>query len=316
MNNFPNLSYACINLTLQEQGIYTGRSLIQKTFKAKGLDYVSGLALQNAIDLKKIIEWNIANGFKLFRISSNIFPWWSEYNIQDLKDFIKIYDILLDIGDLTNRHKHRLSFHPDHFNKLGSGDEAVVQKTLKDIEQHSFMFDLMALVPSNYNKINIHVGGSYGDKVATLKRFCDNFKRLSTNAKQRLTVENDDKEALYSVKELYDGIYKVIGIPIVFDYHHHSIYDGGLSQHEAFEMAYSTWNVWNKVIPVCHYSESKEGNLRGHSDYIKTDEINQYGKVVDIIIEAKAKELAVLDFSERKSKKSLTLLYNYSMMYI
>lgn len=304
MNN-SNLSYACINLTLHKQGIYTGRSLIQKTFKAKGLDYVSSLALKNVIDLKKIIEWNISNGFTLFRMSSDIFPWWSEYNIQDLKDFIQIYDILLEIGDFTNQHKHRLSFHPDHFNKLGSGDEIVLQKTIKDIEQHSFVFDLMGLVPSHYNKINIHIGGSYGDKVSTLKRFCDNFKRLSTNAQKRLTVENDDKEALYSVKELYDGIYKVIGIPIVFDYHHHSIYPDGMSQQDAFEMAYSTWNG---IIPVCHYSESKDGNLRGHSDYIKATEINQYGKRVDIIIEAKAKELAVLDFIKRIKRKDLTLV--------
>ena len=65
------------------------------------------------------------------------------------------------------------------------------------------------------NKINIHVGGAYGNKKAALKRFCKNFLRLQSSAQARLTVENDDKANMYSVKDLYEGVYKVVGIPIV-----------------------------------------------------------------------------------------------------
>ena len=54
-----------------------------------------------------------------------------------------------------------------------------------------------------------------------MKRFCENFNRLPDSVKTRLTVENDDKASMYSVVDLYEGVYKVIGIPIVFDYHHH-----------------------------------------------------------------------------------------------
>ena len=284
-----NYSYACINMTLQSQDIYTGRSMIQKTFKERGLAYVSSLSLQNVKDLKKIIEWNILNGFQLFRVSSDIFPWNSEYEYSQLKDYHEIAKILLEIGTLCKIHNHRLSFHPDHFNKLGSPDMFTMSKALRDIEQHSRIFDLMGFEPIRYNKINIHIGGSYDDKIKTMRRFCDNFKLLSTNAQKRLTVENDDKLAMYSVKELFHGVYEQIGIPIVFDYHHHLFNNGDLSEEEAFCMAYLTWG---DMAPVFHYSESaKDKNPRAHSDYVLNSP-NCYGRDINVIVEAKMKELA------------------------
>ena len=87
-----------------------------------------------------------------------------------------------------------------------------------------------------------------------MDRFCKNFEKLPSNVKSRLTIENDDKASMYSVQDLYDGIYKRIGIPIVFDYHHHRFCDGGLTEREAFELAYSTWP--EDIIPAMHYSES------------------------------------------------------------
>jgi UV DNA damage endonuclease len=69
------------------------------------------------------------------------------------------------------------------------------------LEIHSEIFDLMNLPASSQSKINIHVGGAYGDKLETLKRFVQNFKLLSKNLQARLTVENDDKGGLYTVQE-------------------------------------------------------------------------------------------------------------------
>jgi UV DNA damage endonuclease len=115
-------------------------------------------------------------------------------------------------------------------------------------------------------------------------------------------VENDDKASMYSVKELYDGIYKRIGIPIVFDYHHHRFCDGGLSEKEALELAISTWP--EDIVPVVHYSESRsieqaDEKIRpqAHSDYVY-DKIDTYGNTIDIMIEAKRKELAVQRYKE------------------
>merc|ERR1711991_160395 len=112
----------------------------------------------------------------------------------------------------------------------------------------------MNLTRTPFNKINIHIGGAYGDKEKSMERFCKNFERLPDSVKTRLTVENDDKATMYSVTDLYEGVYCKIGIPIVFDYHHHRFCDGGLSEEDALEVAISTWI---DTVPVVHYSESR-----------------------------------------------------------
>jgi UV DNA damage endonuclease len=162
---------------------------------------------------------------------------------------------------------------------------------------------MMGLSRTPYNKINIHLGGVYGDKESAMDRFCKNFELLPDSVKTRLTVENDDKATMYSVKELYNGIYKRIGVPVVFDYHHHRFCDGGLTEQEALELAMSTWP--QEIVPVVHYSESRsieqeDEKIRpqAHSDYVY-DYIDTYGNVVDVMIEAKHKELAVKTYMEK-----------------
>ena len=91
------------------------------------------------------------------------------------------------------------------------------------------VFDLMGFEPSHWNKINIHIGGVYGDKLATLDRFAENFERLSANCKARLTLENDDWGSAFAVKDLLP-LSRKCNIPIVFDFHHHKFCSGGCTR--------------------------------------------------------------------------------------
>ena len=297
------MGYACINMQLSKQKprIYTGRSMIKRTFKSKGIEYASELGLENCKDLYTIIKWNNENGFKFFRITSNLFPWSSEYKLSDMPDYKEICNILSDVGKYVDNNDMRITSHPGPFNVLTSPHPHVVDNCIVDLSIHGEVFDLMGLSRTPYNKINIHIGGVYGDKVSAMERFCTNFHRLPESVKSRLTVENDDKATMYSVVDLYEGVYKVIGIPIVFDYHHHRFNTGGLSEEDALEVAISTWG---DIVPVVHYSESRnieqeDDKIRpqAHSDYVY-DYIDTYGNKVDIMVEAKAKELAVLKYKE------------------
>ena len=182
---------------------------------------------------------------------------------------------------------------------LVSPNKQVVQNTVVDLQMHAEMFDMLGLTRSYYNKINIHCNGVYGDKISAMNRFCDNFSKLSNGIKNRLTIENDDKSSMYSVKDLM-YIHERTGIPIVFDYHHHKFCNGGLSEKDAFKLAVSTWP--DNITPIVHYSESKSihtNNIKikpqAHSDYIRCLP-ETYGFDVDIMIEAKAKELAIMEF--------------------
>jgi len=295
-----NLGYACINMSLGKN-VTTNRSMVKRTFNEKGLDYVSELALANSKDVLKILVWNKNNNIKFFRLSSALVPWGDGLDLTTLKDYDEISIALRRAGDYAKANGIRITSHPGPFVVLTSPKENVVEAAIKDLELHGKIFDLLGLSQTPYNKINIHCNGVYGDKLSAMNRFCENYLKLSDSVKNRLTVENDDKASMYNVKDLM-YIHNKINIPIVFDYHHHIFNTGDLTEEEALKLAITTWG---DIMPVVHYSESKalheENNKlkpQAHSDYIKSLP-NTYGLNVDIMVEAKAKELAILPFIKK-----------------
>jgi len=306
-----NYGYACINMTLSDvpksKRITTNRTMIKRTFKEKGIKYASELALQNVLDLEKILKWNENNDIKFYRMSSDIFPWASEYEFDALPDIGAIKRVLARVGLYAVNNGHRLTFHPGPFCCLASPNDGVVEKTYKELNNHSRIFDMMGFFPSHYNKINIHVGGTYGDKEKTAKRFIQNFHKpggLDENTKRRFTLENDDKASMWSTKEIYEKIHHKTGIPIVFDYHHHRFCTGGLTEGEAVKLAASTWP--EGITPVVHVSESKaleygDPKIRkqAHSDFIQRP-VDNHGQTHDIMLECKKKELALLKLRQVK----------------
>ena len=290
------IGYACINMTLGEKNITTNRGMIRKTFDSKGLKYVSELSLQNVRDLIEVIKWNEKNGIKLYRMSSDMFPWSSEYNFDNLPDIGKIRNLLSGLGNLASQYGHRLSFHPGPFNVLASPNPDVVRKTVSELNKHSEIMDMIGLPVSPYSKINIHVGGAYGNKQDALKRWVDNFQLLGENTKKRLTIENDDKPNMFTVKDLL-YIHENTKIPIVFDYHHHNCHNDGMSTEEALKLAVATWP--SDITPVVHISEPRdEKNFRAHHDYVQ-NEVNTYGYDLDMMFESKSKELSVLEYRKK-----------------
>lgn len=293
-----NLGYCCINLSLKDSGVSTNRSMIKRTFLEKGKDYAGELASLNLDDLLKILRWNVKSGISIYRMSSDIFPWMSEYRFEDLKNFKKLEAQLQNLGNYIKSNGIRVSFHPGQFDVLASPSESIVQKTIYDLDQHARIMDLMDLPADHSSALNIHIGGSYGDKERALITFCKNFERLSPSTKSRLVVENDDKATQYGVSDLYEGVYKKIGCPITFDHFHHLFCSNGLSGHDAAHLAASTWG---SITPLQHYSssrmihEDKSVVERSHADYIY-EPIQSYGIKADVELEAKAKDLALLKY--------------------
>lgn len=317
-----NLGYACINETLKAKGIFTGRTARKATItKSDGsidLYKISSLALLNCKDLVSIMKWNVENNIKLYRISSDLIPWMTEFDIHDLPDYNEIKDTLQDVGTIADNNGIRLTTHPGPFHCLASPNREVVDNTITSLENHGIIFDLIGLEHSPYNAINIHVGGAYNDKKATAERFTQNFDRLSIRVSSRLTVENDDKLGLYSVKELYELIYlgnTSLNIPIVLDIHHHHLHPDNTTLLDAFHIAKSTWPYL--ITPLIHYSESKRDELILKHQYLKEDVPDNVVKIpltahsnyirntipplecgVDCMVEAKQKELAVLKYRD------------------
>ena len=310
-----NYGYACICMQLsnpQDFGghkndrITTNRTMIKRTFQEKGIEYASSLALLNILDLQKVLEWNVQHGINFFRLSSNVFPWASEYQLHDMPDYEAIYEACERSGNYIRQHGIRITSHPGPFNKLASPKERVFENTKRDLEIHGEFFDMLGLPRDHYAKINIHVGAAYNNKPVALDTFARNFERLPVSVTSRLTVENDDRQSLYSTQELYDGVFARTGIPIVFDYHHHGFCTGDLTERQALELAISTWG---DIKPVVHYSESraeekKDAKIRphAHSDYVNGP-VDDYGYDLDVMIEAKAKELALFELQKNDAAR-------------
>lgn len=294
-----NLGYTCDNLTLERlERRRTSRSCIRRTFDNKGLEYVSQLALKNADDLLYTIKWNAEHNIYLYRITSHLFPWSGEYNVEDLPHFQDIIAKLALAGDVARASGQRITSHPPHYLKLASPNASLVQKSIAHLELQGQILDWMGFAPSHWNKMVVHIGGVYGDKIKSLLRFANSFSRLSPSVRDRLTVENDDRPNSYSVSDL-QRLHDMSGIPITFDLHHHKFCSGDLTCSEALDMAFSTWP--SDIRPVVHWSESPEDPERAkksphaHSCFVYGPlDLYGYEEKVDIMIEAKAREVALM----------------------
>lgn len=297
------IGYCCISMGInigkkKKEMITVNRGMTKKTFLEKGLSYVSELVLLNLRDTLSILDYNIKNNIFVYRMSSDSFPWMSEYNFSDLPDFDKIHLYLKKIGNKIKNNKLRVSFHPGPFNVLASLNDNVVIKTIDELNKHSELMDIMELDASHYYPINIHINTTQPSREEAAQRFCTNFDKLSESCKKRLTLENDDGKNQYSVKMLYDLVHNKINIPIVFDQHHFNCGPQDQTMQEALELALSTWNV----KPLTHMSSSKtiedeKGKYTAHADFIY-ERIQTFGNDFDTEIEAKAKDIAVIKYLE------------------
>ncbi|NBU33909.1 UV DNA damage repair endonuclease UvsE [bacterium] len=288
------LGYCCINTELRKRGIFSSRTLRLRTLQEKGMEYLYSLIDRNIEDTFCLMEWNHAHQIYNFRISSELMPFASHPDYYDTFDMSRFADSLRRLGDFAKEHKQYVSFHPGQYNQLTSVRDSVIEKTVHDLDTHARILDLMGFPDA---PIIIHGGARGRSKEESLERFKCNFKLLSESTRRKLVVEND--EIVYTVKDLLP-----LGLPVVFDTHHHNLNPGGMSPEDAAKLCADTFISRNKV-PLMHISESRESvkptdsitARRAHSDFVSS--IPEYlwnlgVEKIYIDIEAKMKEQAVL----------------------
>jgi UV DNA damage endonuclease len=292
-----HLGYACKNMTINQ----TAKVLTDRTCRMDKFSMVRAneLALKNSEDLLKILQWNYQNNIQFFRVGSGIFPFIDhsdlQYKISDLPDAIAIQTNLRTAGAFAKRTRQRLSCHPGPYTCLASPNPKTVEKSILGLQMHSDLADLLGY--REEFAINIHIGGVYENKLETAKRFAEQYAKLPVAIQQRLTIENDDKASMWSMSDLFELIVpRCPAIKLVLDIHHHRFCQRE-SLLEAARMAFSTWTGFSE-IPKVHYSESRpDSRPQAHSDYIKDLIPNLPGSIqYDVMVEAKAKELAVLQY--------------------
>jgi UV DNA damage endonuclease len=281
------IGYPCINWTIGCKG--------DQTFRLKSYSEERLVAkVENNLNcLMKMLAFNVDHTLLFFRITSDLVPFashpinqfnWPRYFKQEFKE----------IWTFIAKHGIRISMHPDQFTLINSVETAVFERSVKELLYHVEVLDLMELDPSA--KIQIHVGGVYGEKAKSVQRFITRFRTLDERIRRRLVIENDDK--LYGLQDCLQ-IHAETGIPVLFDVYHHEHNNSGETVREAFDLFTKTWTE-KDGIPMVDYSSQQPGERKGkHAESIDLDHFKQFIKETeefdfDIMLEIKDKERSAL----------------------
>ncbi len=288
------LGLCCIFLKESIKFRRTTAAYLKRQSPSNARAYLSEIATSNAQALKASLAYCRNNGIGAFRINSQILPLRTHpevgYQMTDLPGYRKLIAAFKSCGHFCKRHDIRTSFHPDQFIVLSSPNKDVVRKSIADL---AYQAEVASWV--NADVINVHAGGAYGNKKTALDRLEKIVRGLPVAVKSRLTLENDDRT--YTPKDLLP-VCERLGIPFVYDVHHHRCLPDGLRESEVTRRTIGTWNR----EPLFHLSSPLNGwkstKPNSHHDYIDlTDFPKEWLDLninITIDIEAKAKEMAIL----------------------
>jgi UV DNA damage endonuclease len=279
----------------------TAKTLLSMS-RRDALAKASEVCLHNAENLVLALETAQRLGIGAFRIMSPLFPRMTHpeagYRLEDLPDADAIAGNMAAARTFAQEHAIRLSFHPDQFVVLSSPHAHVIESSVRELVYQAFLADL-----TGADVINIHAGGVYGDKAAALQRLAAVYADLPEGVRSRLTLENDDIS--YTVRDLLP-VCTDLGLPLVYDVHHHRCNPDGLGEAEATDLAGATWKGREQY---CHISSPRygwQGNPKPHADYIDPADfpVCWKGRDMTVDVEAKAKELAVTRLMQELAEKS------------
>lgn len=248
------------------------------------------LIAQNLDSLQRILEHNVKNGWLLFRIGSGVIPfashpvnqlnWWEEFARQ-----------LRAIGVYARTNNLRLSMHPGQYTVLSSPDAKIRAAARAELEYAARFLDALGIDSSN--KIVLHIGGAYDDKVAAVERFSAQVRQLPMNVKARLAIENDER--IYNAAEVF-AIARRNKLPQVFDNLHHAANPAPIPLDELLPQIFATWRK-RDGIPKVHFSSQAHGErTRKHAEYADPAEFARWLSIwrgageFDVMLEAKAKD--------------------------
>jgi UV DNA damage endonuclease len=270
---------------------------------------------------------------RMYRMAADLAPYVSHPELSQFHSQIDDCTRELSaLGAMASSYDLRLSFHLQLSTVLNALDEAIALQAARLITAQAMILDGMGL--ENEAVVVTHVGGAYGDKSAALERFVARYDRLPDRARQRLALENDDQR--FSVADVM-WIHRRTGVPVVFDYLHFQNYNPeGMPVTDALRVCLDSWP--QNVRPKIHFSSPRtamrviertgsqdapaEPLMRAprpnqHADFIDPFEFIDFVRAVkrthlrefDFLLEAKAKDLAVLHLREHVDRFAPDAMY-------
>ncbi len=298
-----NIGYACLAIAVPGSGM---KNTLMKN--ATG-EHLFELIEHNLTALERLIDYNIRQGIKLFRISSDLIPFGS--SIAGELPWPDVFsEKLTRIGGLIRAFGMRVSMHPGQYTVLNSPDPLVVERAIADLAYHTQVLDAFGV--GSECKIILHLGGVYGDKEQAIGRFIHRYQELPAAIKRRLVLENDDR--LFNIRDILEAA-KIAGFPVVYDNLHNAVNPADPSKTDAdwIRTTAATWGP-NDGPQKIHYSQQDPAKRIGaHSPWIKADLFLDFyqtiqGETLDIMLEVKDKNLSAL--------KCLNLVSNHAIKHL
>jgi UV DNA damage endonuclease len=253
------------------------------------------IAEQNLANTLRLLKHNLGHDIRFYRFSSRLIPLIGHEMLAGWDPFSRLAEPFAAIGAFVREHGMRVGFHPDHFTVLSTPRADVLANSVADLDRHVRMLECMGL--DERAKLNVHIGGAYGDKKRTMERFLRQFAALPERIRNRMMLENDDKT--FTAAETLKAC-ETLGVPMVLDIHHHAVNHGGESVAQLWPRILATW-AGQAVPPKIHASSPRsEQDPRSHADYVRVSDLAAFFREVaemtpelDVMIEAKMKDGAL-----------------------
>ncbi|MGB4660610.1 MAG: UV DNA damage repair endonuclease UvsE [Mobilitalea sp.] len=284
-----SIGYACLTVGVPNTD---QRSCVMRNASEEKL---TELIQYNLNSLDRIIDYNIQNDIKLFRISSDIIPFAS--NTVNTMPWWDLFDHQLkDIGRKIIDSQMRVSMHPGQYTVLNSPDEAVVSRAIADLQYHTQFLDSLGV--GSECKIILHIGGVYQEKEKATLRFIENYQKLSGSIKARLVIENDDKS--YNIADVL-AISEKAEIPVIYDNLHNAVNPKDIVTSDSYWIIESshTWKEKDGRQKIHYSQQNLEKHKGAHSEFIRINEFMEFfhdvkGNNIDIMLEVKDKNLSAV----------------------
>lgn len=267
--------------------------------------------------LRDVFEYLHRRQIRFYRLAGQLAPYLTHPGLPAFhRQLDECTTELAATGDLIRAYGLRVTLHPAHYVQLNAADSGLVRRAEEELGVAATLLDAMGLARDAV--IVVHVGGVHGDANAGRERFVTHFLTLPENVRRRLALEHDDRR--YSFEDAL-WIHRRTGVPIVLDaLHLRCLNPAGRTLADALPVALATWPP--DCRPKIHFSSPRTA-LRvvhtslgarlqpplpnQHSDFLDPFAFidllhlaQQLGvRPFDVMLEAKAKDLALLRLREQ-----------------
>ncbi|WP_071458896.1 UV DNA damage repair endonuclease UvsE [Bacillus massilinigeriensis] len=303
------LGYVAMSMELKNASpskTMTFRQFSQIPDREAAIRKLERIAVSNLHNCLRLLRHNKANGIEFFRLSSKLIPLANHDELSDWDYMAPLRESLQEIKSFLKESQMRVDFHPDHFVLLNAAKTDILQVSVKTLALHRRLLAGMGI--DTTHRCVLHVGGAYENKEKALEQFIENWGRIPLAIQKMMMLENDDKSFTMN-----DTLYlcEKLGIPHVFDYHHHLANPGEEDWKEHWQRTIATWE--QSPLPVkMHISSPRcTDNYRAHADYIDPAMFMEFlhgikGSLPEVhcMIEAKQKDLALFKLAEDLSTET------------